>query len=292
MDRSPRAAKLRRKQSDHSERDGKQDDFDLADSAMSFMYDALARHRAIESLATRDSLHGQLRKYYRFRADRWYGGIATGDVVGCGLLCKFCWVSENILERPDKSGQFLAPHEAAQKLLRVAESRHLAQIRLSGGEPTIGRPHLLSLLSEIDEKERFRFILETNGILLGADRSYCKDLARFRCLHVRVSFKGSSESEFGELTGAGGEAFTLQADALKNLSNERVSCHPAVMSSFSKPDSLQQLRERLFTIDRRLVHDLEIEELIRYPRVERRLQRYGLKPRISHDPRNVPERLV
>jgi uncharacterized Fe-S cluster-containing radical SAM superfamily protein len=165
-------------------------------------------------------------------------------------------------------------------------------MRLSGGEPTIGRPHLLSLLSEIDEERRFRFILETNGILLGADPSYCKDLARFRCLHVRVSFKGSSESEFGELTGARGEAFTLQVNALKNLSNAGVSCHPAVMSSFSRPDSLQQLRERLFTIDRELVHDLEIEELIRYPRVERRLQRYGLKPYLSHDPRNVPERLV
>jgi len=285
-------AKLRRKPSYCPRRDGKQHSFDLPNSAMTFMYDALARHRAIESLVTRDCPQGQTRKYYRFRADRWYGGVATGDVVGCGLFCKFCWVSDNILERPDTSGDFLAPQEAARKLLRIAVSKRLAQVRLSGGEPTIGRPHLLSLLSEIDEEKRFRFILETNGILLGADPSYCKDLARFRCLHVRVSFKGSSESDFAELTGARGEAFTLQVDALKNLSDGGVSCHPAVMSSFSKPDNLQRLRERLLTIDRRLVHDLEIEELIRYPRVERRLQRYGLKPYLSHDPRNVPERLV
>ncbi|MEM4889814.1 MAG: molybdenum cofactor biosynthesis protein MoaA, partial [Thermosphaera sp.] len=31
------------------------------------------------------------RRYYRFRGGRWYGGIATGDVVGCNLRCKFCW---------------------------------------------------------------------------------------------------------------------------------------------------------------------------------------------------------
>ena len=181
------------------------------------MYDALARHRAIESIVTRDTARGQLRKYYRFRADRWYGGIATADVVGCGLLCKFCWVSENILERPDAAGEFLAPVEAAQKLMRVVTSRNLVQMRLSGGEPTIGRSHLLNILTEIEKQHRLRFILETNGVLLGADPTYCTELAVFRCLHVRVSLKGSCEDEFENLTGANGGGFKQQLDALSNL---------------------------------------------------------------------------
>lgn len=256
------------------------------------MYDPLARHRAIESLVTRDSPEGQLRKYYRFRADRWYGGIATGDVVGCGLLCKFCWVSDSILERPDTCGEFLNAQEAARNLVRVAERKHIVQLRLSGGEPTIGRSHLLRLLSQIEKEHRFRFILETNGILLGADPSYCQDLAAFRCLHVRISMKGSCESEFATLTGAKEEGFTLQVDALRNLNRARVSCHPAVMSSFSTEESMRQLHDRICAIDPRLVKDLELEELIRYPRVERRLQRFGLSPHISHDPKNVPERFV
>jgi uncharacterized Fe-S cluster-containing radical SAM superfamily protein len=256
------------------------------------MYDALARHHAIESLVTRDGPNGQLRKYYRFRADRWYGGIATGDVVGCGLFCKFCWVSEDILEHPDASGQFLTPEEAAQKLLRVATSKRLVQVRLSGGEPTIGRPHLLKLLSEIETKFRLRFILETNGILLGADRSYCSELATFQCLHVRVSLKGSCGSEFEKLTGAKDDGFEQQLDAIRNLRDAGVSCHPAVMSSFSTEESMRQLRDRVAQIGHKLANDLELEELIRYPRVERRLQRHRLTPNVSHDPRNVPERLV
>jgi uncharacterized Fe-S cluster-containing radical SAM superfamily protein len=256
------------------------------------MYDALARHRAIESLVIRDTIRGQLRKYYRFRADRWYGGIATADVVGCGLLCKFCWVSDNILQRPDASGEFLAPDDAARKLLRIAENKRLGQVRLSGGEPTIGRPHLLGVLSEIEKERRFRFILETNGIMLGGDPSYCGDLARFRCLHVRVSLKGSCESEFERLTGAKGEGFTSQVNALRNLHDAGVSCHPAVMSSFSTSDSLGQLRDRIAAIERKLAEDLELEELIRYPRVERRLHKSGLTAHVSHDPKNVPERLV
>ena len=256
------------------------------------MYDALARHRAIESLVTHDGASGQLRKYYRFRADRWYGGIATGDVVGCGLFCKFCWVSESILEHPDASGQFLSPEDAARKLLRVATSRRLAQVRLSGGEPTIGRSHLLRMLSEIEKQRQLRFILETNGILLGADSSYCSELAAFRCLHVRVSLKGSRESEFEKLTGADGRGFKWQLEALRNLRGAGVNYHAAIMSSFSSQESMRQVRARLSQIDRKLADDLELEELIRYPRVERRLQKFGLTPSVSHDPKNVPERLI
>jgi len=256
------------------------------------MYDPLARHRAIQSIVTRDTAQGQLRKYYRFRADRWYGGIATADVVGCGMLCKFCWVSKSILERPDAFGQFLAPEEAAQKLVRVANSRRLAQMRLSGGEPTIGRTHLLKILSEIQEQRRFRFILETNGIPLGADPSYCNELAAFGCLHVRVSLKGSCEDEFEKLTGANREGFKQQLEALRNLRNAGVSCHPAVMSSFSTENNMRQLRDRVSQIEQKLANGLEVEELIGYPRVERQLRKYGLTPRVSHDPRNIPERLI
>ena len=256
------------------------------------MYDALARHRAIEALVVRDSSQGQLRKYYRFRADRWYGGIATGDVVGCGLLCRFCWASDTLLAVSDTLGVSLSPQEAARKILRIAEDKRLTQMRLSGGEPTLGRRHLLDVLSEVEKAGRFRFILETNGILLGADPSYCGDLAGFRCLHVRVSIKGACGDDFARLTGANSESFAHQLDALKNLVEAGVSCHAAVMSSFSTRDTLRELKDRISTIAPRLVDDLEVEELIRYPRVERRLRKFGLSPCVSHDPRNVPERLV
>jgi len=92
--------------------DSKPDRRGSEDCILAVMYDALARHRAVESIVACDTAQGQLRKYYRFRADRWYGGIAAADVVGCGLLCRFCWVSEIILERPDAAGEFLAPEAA------------------------------------------------------------------------------------------------------------------------------------------------------------------------------------
>jgi len=197
-----------------------------------------------------------------------------------------------VLEQPDASGKYFPPNDSAGRLARIAESKRISQVRLSGGEPTIGRRHLLSVLSEVEQAARFRFILETNGILLGADPSYCRDLAAFRCLHVRVSLKGAIEEEFEQLTGAKGDGFALQINALRNLRDAGVSNHPAVMSSFSDGGSIDQLRDRIAAIDQRYLNELEFEELIRYPRVERRLRKYGLASNVSHSPRQVPEHLI
>jgi uncharacterized Fe-S cluster-containing radical SAM superfamily protein len=109
---------------------------------------------------------------------------------------------------------------------------------------------------------------------------------------VRVSLKGSCEDEFENLTGANGKGYGQQLEALRNLRDAGVSCHPAVMSSFSTESNICQLKDRISKIDHKLVNDLEIEELIRYPRVERRLQKFHLAPSVSHDPRNIPERLI
>ena len=60
-------------------------------------------------------------------------------------------------------------------------------------------------------------ILETNGILIGADESYARDLARFNNLYVRVSLKACNQTEFSAVTGAIPEGFQLQLQALESL---------------------------------------------------------------------------
>ncbi len=218
----------------------------------------------------------QDRKYWRFRFDRWYGGIVTADAVGCGLVCKYCWVSDAVMFQPAKIGKFYSPEVVARTLVGMAEKRGLRQLRVSGGEPTIGRRHLLQLLNHLEERQLL-FILETNGILIGSDPEYAEDLSKHRFLHVRVSLKGCSEDDFARLTGAKAEGFTLQLEALKNLLQAGVSCHPAVMLSFSAKESTHQLIERLKSIGSELAKDLEVEELLLYPKVKRKIERQGLK---------------
>jgi uncharacterized Fe-S cluster-containing radical SAM superfamily protein len=254
---------------------------------MQMVYDPVARHRTIEKMVAR----GELRKYYRFRTDRWYGGIVTGDCVGCGLVCKFCWVRDPFLFSPKKQGHFYAPSEVARKLLSKARKKGLTQLRLSGGEPTIGRSHLLRLLDNL-RWEGHLFILETNGILIGSDDSYAQDLAAFSFLHVRVSIKGCDRKEFTMLTNSRPEGFDLQLGALEHLCNAGVSCNPAVMTSFSSPKKLEMLRRRIFSMAPYLMEEFEEEELILYPHVLDRLNRFRLSYRTAFRPGDVPPETV
>ncbi len=209
------------------------------------------------------------RKYYRFRYAGFYGGIATADCVGCNLRCAFCW-AWNVVHQPDKIGKFYSPEEVAEKLSSVAEKKGAGQVRISGNEPTITKEHLLAVLDNIPQE--LRFILETNGTLIGYDESYAKDLASYKNLHVRVSLKGSSPEEFSKLTGAKPDAYELQFKALENLIANGVSCHPAIMTF----EHNEYVKKRLEKIDPTLPAQLEEEYLIRYPAVLERLRRLGI----------------
>jgi len=255
------------------------------------LFDPVARHEAMEKLVVRDTGLGQERKYWRFRFDRWYGGIVTADAVGCGLLCKYCWVSDAVMFQPVKVGKFCSPDVVAKILVKMARKRNLKQLRVSGGEPTIGKGHLLQLLDNL-EGQGLLFILETNGILIGNDPQYGEDLSKYRFLHVRVSLKGCNEKEFAVLTGAKPEGFTLQLKAIENLLREGVGCHPAVMISFSAKESVQQLAERLKTINASLAGDLEFEELILYPKVKRKIEEYRLEYYGAYTPERVPRERI
>lgn len=147
------------------------------------MYDPIELAARLEGIVAKNNL----RKYYRFRPARFYGGIATADCVGCCLRCAFCW-SRAPLTNPEQVGRFYSPQEIFSKLDSIARKRGYSQVRVSGNEPTVGRRHLLRLL-ELVETTGYSFILETNGILLGADVSYARELAKFENLHVRVSLK-------------------------------------------------------------------------------------------------------
>lgn len=252
-------------------------------------YNASQRHIAIEKLVTRVNSSGQQeRKYYRVRPSKWYGGVVTGDCSGCGLLCKFCWVSDEVMANPGTSGKFYTPKRIADELLAVAKKRRLSQVRVSGGEPTIGKQHILELLRHLQGYD-VNFILETNGIPIASDDSFAEDLSEYRdFVHVRVSLKGCDEEEFSVLTGARPEDFNLQIKSLENLLKVGVGCHPSVMTSFSTQDGFNALVRKLKDIDQKLSQNTEIEELILYPHVVRRLKKYGLAYYIGHEPDRVP----
>ncbi len=245
-------------------------------------YDPVERHQEIEKSVVQKRIGGDLRKYYRFRHDRWYRGVITGDIAGCGLQCRFCWVRPEPQEGGEAPG-FYKAEEAAERILRLMKENRINQVRLSGGEPTIGRGHLLRLLTVL-QRRRIRFILETNGILLGADETYAQDLAPFPFLHVRVSLKGCSAEEFARLTGSDPGGFHLQLSALEKLRKAGVSAHPAVMVSFSSRESMDRLYHAIWKIDPRMHSEIEKEEVTLYPHVVENLKAAKLEAYSGHVP--------
>jgi uncharacterized Fe-S cluster-containing radical SAM superfamily protein len=239
-------------------------------------FDPLKLARETEKLV----VNGALRKHYRVgRVSRWYGGIAESHCCGCCLRCVFCW-SGVPRDHPERVGEFYSAEQIFELTSNAARKHGIQQLRITGNEPTLGREHLLRLLALVDESD-FRFILETNGLLIGADASYARDLAKFRSVHVRVSLKATNPSEFCRLTGADPNAFNLQLRALENLLEAGVSCNPAVMTSFTTDANIQELKQTLSHIHPSFADNLELETVILYPPVVKRLKEAGIQPKAS-----------
>ena len=171
------------------------------------MYDPIVLSKVTEQIVAKD----ESKKYFRFRPTGFYGGIATADTVGCNIRCKFCW-SGNSVWNSKNTGVFYTSEQVASILTNIARNKNYRKVRVSGGEPTIGKNHLIKLLKNIDSN--LLFILETNGILLGEDIKYVEQLAKFNNLHIRVCIKGCNPQEFSFLTGAE-RGFDYQLKSLK-----------------------------------------------------------------------------
>jgi len=248
-------------------------------------YDPLKLAESVERIV----VDGDLRKYYRTaRPGRWYGGIATADCCGCSLRCVFCW-SGKPRDNPENIGGFYSPEQIFERLDSCARRFGYRQLRVSGNEPTIGVEHLLKLL-ELVEESNYRFILESNGILI--DSEYARRLSKFKRIHVRISIKGTNREEFTLLTGAEPYGFDLQLNSLRNLLDAGVPCHPAVMLSFSRKKNFEALKNRLMEIDSSLAREVEEEYVFLYPHVVERLSKAGVEPLKSYRPNEIPRELI
>jgi len=233
-------------------------------------FDPVELARRTEQLVCR----GNERKYTAFYCTGVYGGIATGYACGCCLRCVFCWVDWS-RDFPEREGKFCSPSEAFDQLSSAARRAGVRKLRVSGAEPTLGKQHLLELLGLVEESPFDLFILETNGILFGADLGYVEAIARFKKPHVRVSLKAGTPGDFARKTGARPEAFDLPFLAIQRLRQCEVSFHVAAMSGdprIMSPEERASLMERLGAIDPSLVSVVEEEVVDPYKTALARLR--------------------
>eukprot|EP00667_Euglena_gracilis_P018259 EG_transcript_19379 len=235
-------------------------------------FDPLQRAKQVEALV----VQGEARQYYRFRPAPYYGGIATADAHGCDLLCAYCWNYDRN-ERPSKAhGRFYSPGEVAAELLRIARKKGYHAYRLTGSEPVLGRAslqHVLQVKREVLAQDPMgRFILETNGLVLGSDPALCAALAASAMqLSVRICVKGTDPESFQKVTGANDTGFFLQLTALQELQRRGVAAHAAFMADLFPAVDIESLSACLEQ-DWGIAGGLELEGLERYPPVMRHLR--------------------
>ena len=236
-------------------------------------YCPLELNAAIEKVV----VDGNRRKYVQLgRPLRFYGGVTSATEVGCNLRCKFCF-SDQPVWKPGRTGRFYAPQEVFQGLDKAAKRYGHKLISASASEGTMGRRHLTELLTLVDQSP-YVYILETNGMVLGASPSYCEALSAFKRLHVRVSIKGCNEEEYHQLTGAQRCSYQLPFEALRKLIELGVSCNVSATVSFSEKGAVDELKQRLFEVYPGLLKSMEQETITLFPKVAQRLAKEELRP--------------
>ena len=234
-------------------------------------YDPIALAAATEKVVVR----GNQRKYVQLgRRLRFYGGSISATEVGCNLRCKFCF-SDKPVWKPGRVGKFYAPQAVFDGLDRAARKYNTKIISASASEGTLGKQHLLELLELVDQSD-YTYVLETNGMILGFNQQYVRDLKRFKNLHVRVSMKGCCPEEFHKLTGAQSSAYELPFKALEALIAAGISCNACLSVSFSDQASIKAAKRRLYDLWPGLLKSLEVERIKLFPKVRKRLREHDL----------------
>ena len=222
-------------------------------------------------------IDGNKRKYANLaRKLRFYGGIISATEVGCNLRCKFCFSDEPV-RKPKVTGKFYTPKEVFNALSKSAKKNKCNLISASASEGTLGKEHLFELLEFVDKSDLI-YVLETNGMTLGNDPEFSKELSRFKNLHVRVSIKGCTKGEYVNLTNAYPDSYELPYKALGYLIDNKVSCNACISVSFSNKDSISIAEEKLYNIRPGLLKSLEKEYITLFPKVKNRLEKYGVLP--------------
>ena len=222
-------------------------------------------------------IRGNKRKYARLaRPLRFYGGTISATEVGCNLRCKFCF-SDKPVRRPHSTGRFYTPQQVFNALKKKADQYGSKLISASASEGTIGRHHLFEMLEMVDKTDLV-YILETNGMTLGHDPDFARQLSKFRNLHVRVSIKGTTKEEYRMLTGASSESYDLPYKALEHLMNAGVSCNVCLVVSFSSTEDIKKAEQRLASIRPGLLKSLEKEHITLFPKVLKRLKKHEMMP--------------
>ncbi|MFC1548033.1 radical SAM protein [Candidatus Neomarinimicrobiota bacterium] len=143
------------------------------------------------------------------------------DVVGCNLMCQFCWSPAS---RPGLGIPTVkkSADDVYSDTRRMAVYPSSMFIRFTGGEPTLQWNDILTALDLFEQDTTLRDIpvlIQTNGIEIGkGNASLDRLISNTRQLYLfELSFKGTNHEEFSLLTAKAPDLYQYQLGAYRTL---------------------------------------------------------------------------
>jgi uncharacterized radical SAM superfamily Fe-S cluster-containing enzyme len=126
----------------------------------------------------------------------------------CNLHCNFCFADAKVSVRKDPSME-----EIKHMYESLLKASGVCNIQLSGGEPTV-RDDLPSII-HMGKQMGFNFIqVNTNGIRIGEDEAYVKELKKAGLNSIFLQFDGTNDEIYKKLRGR--ELFRVKVKAIEN----------------------------------------------------------------------------
>lgn len=133
----------------------------------------------------------------------------------CNLNCSFCFANSYTSKGVDPSIE-----EIIFQYKSLMKASGKCNVQLSGGEPTIREDLPLIIKAGIDEG--FEFIqVNTNGIRIGEDENYVKDLKEAGLSSIFLQFDGTEDAIYKKLRGR--ELLNIKIKAIENCKKHGIA---------------------------------------------------------------------
>ena len=229
----------------------------------------------------------------RLRRGYSYCGVTTIDVIGCNMLCAYCYVATDflvgkgeLLDRELKKGdiQWFTPNELARHVsCSIRKNRWPSRIQMTAAEPFITSKWLIDFIQEIGSfcrTKQSHLWIDTNGIELWHEQSLIKELLPFKdFLRLFISSK-NAPGLYTKTSRTDAKYADYSFQALEMLWKHQIfALLQAPMPNLWDPDSFFWYLERLLKIHPAAPLLLEVDNMFWLPvkRISPNLKRAGWK---------------
>lgn len=170
-------------------------------------------------------------------------------LTGCNFHCKGCF-------RParDEGGTRLTAEETLERMEKACLNYYgkvPSEAMITGGEPTLDRDYLLSLVKGLKEKGFEKIVLMTNGYELGVDEDYVNELEEAGLTEAHVDLKAFSEDVHRWYTGKSNEP-VLRAIEKLNASGIKLLVQTVYMPGIVDDAEIEKIAKFLASVNKNI----------------------------------------